>query len=383
MDVLYTQRKDRDRIIDIIKGLGIIMMVYRHAFGWLSEYLLMFHMAIFFIASGYLYDSRKCSNIRSALSFFKRKVKSLWMPYVLFNSFFVLIHNILMRLSFYTNDARFLETGGEARFLILDYYYSKREILQRVTKTALFQSREQLCGALWFFECMFIVQLMYGSFDCVIQLVSKKILKEDNQRRLIIQGIWSIVLLIGGYYLAPVWRATIQLPRAMQVYILIWLGECINCYKNRLTISLPLYVLIPGTVLSIIILYNTFGKISVAGSAIVNPVVFVVSSILGWVFIESIARSIYQLNLRRLEAMLSCISVNAIWILGLHFFSFKIINLFGVIYYDVDAYYIASFPVLYKHNIWAILYTAIGIGLPLLASCCASGLRRHIKKAVT
>lgn len=49
----------RDITLDLVKGIGILLMVIRHARAPYSDFVLLFHMAIFFIASGYLYVSGK------------------------------------------------------------------------------------------------------------------------------------------------------------------------------------------------------------------------------------------------------------------------------------------------------------------------------------
>ena len=45
--------KERNVHIDIIKGIGIILMVYGHAAAPFKHFIYLFHMAIFFMASGY------------------------------------------------------------------------------------------------------------------------------------------------------------------------------------------------------------------------------------------------------------------------------------------------------------------------------------------
>ncbi len=54
--------KNRDLTIDAIKGMGIVLMVYLHAGGGFSEFVNLFHMAVFFIASGYLWNRNKAAD---------------------------------------------------------------------------------------------------------------------------------------------------------------------------------------------------------------------------------------------------------------------------------------------------------------------------------
>lgn len=59
------------------------MIVYRHARGYYSEYLLMFHMAIIF-CSGYLFRTEKVKNIKGVVRFAMKRIYKLWIPYVAF-----------------------------------------------------------------------------------------------------------------------------------------------------------------------------------------------------------------------------------------------------------------------------------------------------------
>lgn len=71
--------------IDVLKGLGILIMVAGHVgFGNCFDFAIHpFNMPLFFIVSGYLY---RCKVNDS--SFVKRRVKSLLIPYILFGLVF-------------------------------------------------------------------------------------------------------------------------------------------------------------------------------------------------------------------------------------------------------------------------------------------------------
>jgi len=96
----------RDRTIDFIKGAGIVLMVYGHADGssLFTDFLRMFHMAIFFIASGYLINLKYSRDIHSYGRYVKKKLKGLWLPYVGFNTAYLLLHNVFLKLNIYLID---------------------------------------------------------------------------------------------------------------------------------------------------------------------------------------------------------------------------------------------------------------------------------------
>lgn len=72
--------KERNISIDIIKGIGIILMVGGHCGMPFTHFIYLFHMAIFFMASGYCFNASNSETMQDVLSFVKRKFKGLWFP---------------------------------------------------------------------------------------------------------------------------------------------------------------------------------------------------------------------------------------------------------------------------------------------------------------
>ena len=65
--------KERDTNIDIIKGVGIILMVGDHCGMLFIHFIYLFHMAIFFMDSGYCFRSSNSDSVQSTLKFVGRK----------------------------------------------------------------------------------------------------------------------------------------------------------------------------------------------------------------------------------------------------------------------------------------------------------------------
>ena len=96
--------KKRDITIDIIKALGIIGMVMGHSGSPITKFIYLFHMAIFFIASGYCYNSKNTDSIDDILKYIKKKFVSLWFPYVLWTAIYSLLHNFFITINVYTDN---------------------------------------------------------------------------------------------------------------------------------------------------------------------------------------------------------------------------------------------------------------------------------------
>lgn len=101
--------KQRNNIIDYIKGIGIVFMVMGHAGAPFTSFLYLFHMAIFFIASGYCYNKDNASNGQDTLNYIVRKIRNLWLPYVLWMTIFSVTHNLCIKHNIYTNNPRIFE----------------------------------------------------------------------------------------------------------------------------------------------------------------------------------------------------------------------------------------------------------------------------------
>jgi fucose 4-O-acetylase-like acetyltransferase len=69
--------------IDILKGIGILLVVFGHITpdGTVKTFIYSFHMPLFFFVSGYVFDPYRHPQYRD---FFKKRFKSIILPFVLF-----------------------------------------------------------------------------------------------------------------------------------------------------------------------------------------------------------------------------------------------------------------------------------------------------------
>lgn len=86
--------KKRNAVIDIYKGIGIILMLMGHVgFGDISSHIVhAFNMPMFFFVSGFLYDETQKYNFKKYLN---RKSKGLLYPYLIFGLMNYIIYVIL------------------------------------------------------------------------------------------------------------------------------------------------------------------------------------------------------------------------------------------------------------------------------------------------
>lgn len=72
-------KNKRNDLIDIIKGIGIFLVVLGHQNTTLTQEIYSFHMPLFFFMSGIFHK-----NYSSYIEFIKRKIKTLMVPYFIF-----------------------------------------------------------------------------------------------------------------------------------------------------------------------------------------------------------------------------------------------------------------------------------------------------------
>ncbi|MFZ3132293.1 MAG: acyltransferase family protein [Desulfosporosinus sp.] len=127
--------------VDVLKGLGILTVVWGHSGSQNAVYMFWFHMPLFFFVSGYLYRYKPQ---QTGLAYVQRKAKRLLVPYV----FYLLLITLMM---FSVN----IWKGQPAGRFFRDNW------------AALLLGGSLLEGAyatFWFISCLFIVQILYDYF---------------------------------------------------------------------------------------------------------------------------------------------------------------------------------------------------------------------------
>lgn len=81
--------------LDVLKGIGIILMMLDHCFAWgekvfLHALIQSFHMPLFFIVSGYLWQNKD-----KTTNFIRHKVNTILVPH--FN--FAIIYSLVLTLN--------------------------------------------------------------------------------------------------------------------------------------------------------------------------------------------------------------------------------------------------------------------------------------------
>lgn len=346
----------RSELVDCIKGVGIALVVIGHSGCPFGNIIYLFHMALFFILSGYCYREKEISLVEWTI----RKMKTLWLPHFLSVVIIILLTNILIDLHVVASDIY-------ARLTV------KRLIIE-VVKAALFGGGGQLLGANWFLRTLFFGLMLYEVVDRTIRKV--------NINNVVIR------LAIGVFFLTIGWLMTSRFGYGMYfniftVPILLEIGRNIkernmiqSCMKSN-----RFYTLLAISCFACLIVLSHFGKISLNHNIIENPIFFVLCSIMGFFLCTWVNNVVLSISLNW-GKMLSILGKNSLIIMLLHFVSFKIVTLLQIYIYQDDIDMLTSYPVYRYYSGWWIAYSLAGILIPCLIASAGKNLLKSKKNVI-
>ena len=108
----YKYKGKRDQTWDIVKGIGIILVVIGHSGcpAYLKHFIYLFHMGLFFFISGMFLSNPNLNNLKQ---FTQKKLNRLYIPFIITGIILVLLHNILYHIGWnkspYENTSIFIK----------------------------------------------------------------------------------------------------------------------------------------------------------------------------------------------------------------------------------------------------------------------------------
>lgn len=351
-------KQKRSVEIDLVKGLAIILMVIGHTETPAQNFIYLFHMAVFFMASGYLYQESASDSIVSASKYVIRKMKRLWVPYAVWTAIFSILRNVFIDLNIYTTNPMIL-SEVESRYAVVTPYWTVKDIITNMIKGCILPGNVQVGGALWFLATLLHITVLYVGIDFML----KQVLRREWIMR--VQGIVSLVFLLIGYWFNLKGIFLFGIVRAFSCYCLFYLGFVLHkCRETLLDYSSIKTALVMIGSLLLLFVCNHLGGIALGENEFINPLFLVTASVSGWLLLYE--GSVFLKKVPFLCKIISYIGANTLPIVILHLLAFKIVSYVGVLVTGQEGYLIASFPVLYTSGLWWIAYTAVGITIPLL-----------------
>ena len=194
--------KRRDTIIDIMKGILILLMVLAHAQGSGHRWIYLFHMAVF-------YDFRVSffwSLWNQYYKVYKTKGNVTFIPYI--------VCNILYLVWFFFTPIFFVSEVCER---------TVSGVINKFIKIFLFRGRSSMSEPTWFLAVPFIVSILYA----VIRIVIGKIVQSDKNRYLLVT-LSAMVSLAVGYIFYKLNFKFFQIGTICSAYVAFCLGNIVR-----------------------------------------------------------------------------------------------------------------------------------------------------------
>ena len=350
MDKIKT--KKRDKSIDILKAICLLCVILGHCGFPGTQFIYLFHMPLFFMASGYLFDKKKVNSSKNLKTFFLRKIKTLWLPYVIWNTVMLAMQNTFLKINFYTNNIEVLSYSGSS----IQDYITLEQFAIKFIKILLFKSGTLFTCAFWFIRVLFVVELC---FALLIYVLNKIKLKSSYSK--VIVGSVAIVALIIGQYLSVEHIGLMDFSNCFASFTLFWLGTLMKDCRMSFITDKKVSIMLAFIGLMVL---NTQGSILLNQNYFTSPIFLICSAICGWIFIYGISKVASETG--KIAYVAYEINIAAIDIMALHFIGFKAIAAVQVVTRGLPLYHLARFPVLDGGKGWCLLYFLAGLVFSLL-----------------
>lgn len=352
--------KQRDPVIDSMRGIGIVLMVLGHSGYPGTDFIYLFHMALFFMLSGWLFSLRG-----GPVHFIKRKTVTLWLPFVLANTAFTVLNNLFLKLNILTSDERILQVPGNA----VTTPVTVKDVIGRTVHWCVFDGGTQLGGAMWFIQALFQVSILYALVEFILQRLL------HGADTLLPQGLFSGVLLWVGWRCGLAGWNVWGLGIAASCYCLFYLGTVLRRTTRE---SIPAYQrgIFAAAAFVVLLILGRLGSVGLAGNGYSSPIFLLAASLAGWVLVREAACLTAPLPCVR--AALAYLGRATMPIVILHFLSFKLVTWLGLLATGGEPYLLAAFPIYFTGGAWWLAYTAAGLVLPLAANAVYKKIKNTV-----
>lgn len=334
--------------ISVAKGIGIIMVVLAHSFAnpnYLTNFICLFHMPLFFFLSGYCFKDKY---VKSKRQFLKRSIRSLYIPFVITNLIFIFLHNVFFDLNIYNDVYGFMGNVSKR--------YDTEDYLQQIIYTFRFMGQEQLLGGFWFLHSLFFARLIFLSMKYGESKFGNKLYKQ----------IFQILFVLGMTIFCLLGLRIPGLFGSKEVFgaMLIWIGYVFKQFESSISsYSSVLFVIS----LSVCLVYAIYRPLYYNSNPLnIARVDYIIPCVAGCLMTYYACSSIWL----REQISLIYVGSHTLIILALHFLSFKFTSLAYIIYYGLDIKLLAQFAVLTDSpRLLCIPYLLGGVIIPLVLRC--------------
>lgn len=336
----------RINYMDILKGMAIIMVVMGHCDAKGGKLIYLFHMPLFFFVSGYFY---KKEYSKSPFKLLKRRISSLYVPFIKYEILFLVLHNLFYKINFYN-----LHSNVPVKA------YNFTNIIVNAFHIVMFDGTELLLSPLWFLASLFLVTVLF----CFICYFVDKIKKNTEYFRATIILVLFIIGNLLTYNNINVRNSLFEsevFNVSFVALIFFYVGFMYKQYEKYIKMS-NIVAAISFILLCFSAKYNF--SIDMRINYYSNIIMFLINAILGIYMIIYLSKKMDKLKFE--FNLLKYIGRNTIIIMSLHLVCFKIVGIVQILIYKLPINRLAYFGNIYNKSAWWILYTIVGVLLPII-----------------
>lgn len=351
---------ERNKLIDIIRAIGIISIVIGHS-AWtitkqdikIGPFVYMYHLMIFVFISGYLFPVEKIRDRGDIHQYIGRHICKMLILYFIYNTIFVILHNSLIKLN-----------------IMEGQFYTKREMIENCLNGIVFRNNERMLGAFWFVPMLLIAEVLFA-----ISIYEIKRARKNKWLYVIFPLMFAIV----GITLCI---KNIEMLYHIQISIIavpfMYIGILMQKYWHKVEKYVFTFGWIVSMIILIIFIEMKIGNIELSVNKISNPFMFYPISMIGIYFCLSLAKMFNKIKF--VNTFMSYVGKNSFHIMAMHFVAIKVVDVLYSKYKNINNINIISkFPNSYSNTLW-LLYIIIGTCLPILLIFVIEKFIKYVKK---
>ncbi|MCI8635529.1 MAG: acyltransferase family protein [Eubacterium sp.] len=341
---MQTELKARDPFIDVVKGIGILSIVIGHA-SWdinaggftlhAGPFVYLYHLAVFFFCSGYLYKD----NVVDYWEFAARKLKGLYGPFLVYSILYLVCRNLFIYLG-----------------ILQATCYSPGEWIIMLTNTIAFQSVGEFLSAFWFLPVLFFSLCLYTAVMYLTRGIQRKVWREGI--RILCFAVAGVV---GLYTTEHQYGMLFNLQISYLMIPVIALGHYFAVCRERLKWIVNPAGLVVSFLTLVWVVELDIGIIELIRYQIINHYVFYPVTICGIWFCLCLGKLIGKS--RRLTGLFALAGRMSFDIMALHFLALKLVD-FIVCHITGKTEIMAEFPHSFT-GLWPVYYI-VGMAVPIL-----------------
>ncbi len=350
-----------DKSVSIAKGIGITLMVVSHSGDpdVLNRFIYAFLMPTFLFLSGYLFDINYLDNKKL---FLKKRLKSLYLPFVKWSLIFLLFHNLLAGCGIY------------------DEHYTWQTLALRAVGAVAFGDTDELLKTFWFLRDLFWASMISLCFLWTCRHAIKSHFGWGSARSRIIElsatGVMIIACLavasFGRYFPINIPLMGSHTSMSVACFLAGFIFRKVTVFRNMRVGML---------MLSVVLLY-----IWISGKGYEMLAIDNLGAEVFMYFMISMIGAVGMMNLcsdikGRVADCLDYIGTKTLYVMTWYLVAFKLVSMVKIWHYGYDWQLLSSFPVIMQDNafFW-VLYSVVGVALPIMGCMIYDRIKLKLRR---